>query len=147
MTGPTVGKGMRSSYSAEGTIEERQAAARASLDRVQMPEPFPDEDDVADEMEVLDRAGFAEKARKLEIQLLRGLRMARSAAWQLSDLSVDAAIELAVTGETNPVVSVLGVSGGAGLPEGKLLLAGIFERAADRLVRDGDFDGDSLKSP
>ena len=143
----SVGKGMQTSYDSTGTLEERQARAKAAI--AELPEPFVDEDDVADELEevVRDRDGFIEQARKLEIQLLRGLRMARSAAWQLSELSVEAAFELAVTGETNPIQSVLGVGGGAGLPEGKVLLSDIFIRTADRLMRDGDFDADSLKSP
>lgn len=147
MTGPRVGKGMQTSYAGGGSVEERQAAAKASLEELVIPEPFEDEDDVADELEVLDRDGFIEQARKLEIQLLRGLRMARSAAWQLSELSVEAAFELAVAGESNPIQSVLGVGAGSGLPEGKVLLSEIFIRTADRLMRDGDFDADSLKSP
>ena len=151
MSEPRVGTGMQTSYAAEGTTEERMAAAKASLEA--LPKPFVDEDDVADELEeaeegaVLDRDGYIEKARKLEIQLMRGLRMARSAAWQLSDLSVDAAMEMAAIGESNPIVTVLGVGGGSGLPEAKVLLAQILERTADKVVRDGDFDATSLKLP
>ncbi len=141
---------MQTSYASGGTIEEQQAAAKASLEALAIPEPFVDEDDVADELEepqVLDREGYIEKARKLEIQLMRGLRMARSAAWQLADLSVDAAMEMAAIGESNPIVTVLGVGGGSGLPEPKVLLAQILERTADKVVRDGDFDATSLKLP
>ena len=123
-------------------------AAKASLEALSIIPTVEDpEPEVVEEVAVLDRDGYIEAARKLEIQLMRGLRMARSAAWQLSDLSVDAAFELAVTGESNPIQSVLGVGGGAGLPEPKVLLADIFTRAADRLIRDGDFDKDSLKTP
>ncbi len=144
----SIGKGMQTSYDSTGTLEERQARAKEAIAAI--PEPFVDEDDVADELDEVQpvsRDEFIEKARKLEIQVMRGLRMARSAAWQLADLSVDAAIELAVTGESNPIVTVLGVGGGSGLPEAKVLLAGIFNRTADKLIRDGDFDADSLKAP
>ena len=149
-----MGRGMRTSYDAGpgASIEERQAAALAAIkegeaaEAVKMeavaPIPTVDEDGVE-----LDREYYAEEARKVEITVLRGLRMARTATFQIAELSTAAAIDLAEKGESNPIMTLLGVGGGSGLPEGKYLFADLLERVADRIRRDGDFSGDSLRTP
>ena len=147
------GSGLKTSYDAGpgASIEERQAAARAAIAAgeaqaeavVSPPEVVAVDEDGVEK----DREYYAEEARKVEITVLRGLRMARTATFQMSDLSTDAAIDLAEKGESNPIMTLLGVGGGSGLGEGKYLFADLLERVAERIRRDGDFSGDSLRSP
>ena len=147
--------GMRTSYDAGpgSSTEERQVAAMAAIKEGEakaeaqtkpeaIPIPTVDEDGVEKDQEY-----YAEEARKVEITVLRGLRMARTATFQMADLSADAAIDLAESGETNPVRTLLGVGAGTGLGEGKYLFADLLERVADRIRKDGDFDGESLRLP
>ena len=143
------GAGMRTSYEGGGTTEEQQAKALAAIAEAEaVAVVSPPEEVVLDEEGVeKDREYYAEEARKVEITVLRGLRMARTATFQMADLSTDAAIDLAAKGESNPVMTLLGVGGGSGLGEGKYLFADLLERVADRIRRDGDFSGDSLRTP
>ena len=144
---------MRTSYDAGpgASIEERQAAARTAIKEAEAAAeavvPPPEVVTVDEDGVEKDREYYAEEARKVEITVLRGLRMARTATFQMADLSTDAAIDLAERGESNPIMTLLGVGGGSGLQEGKYLFADLLERVADRIRRDGDFDGTSLKAP
>ena len=141
------GSGMRTSYEAGGTVEEQQARALAAIAEAEAVVPPPEEVILDEDGVEKDREYYAEEARKVEITVLRGLRMARTATFQMADLSTDAAIDLAERGESNPIMTLLGVGGGSGLPEGKYLFADLLERVADRIRRDGDFSGDTLRLP
>ena len=148
-----VSSGMRTSYDAVpgSSTEEKQAAAMAAIKageaKLEAAKPTAEPVAVDEDGVEKDSEYYVEEARKVEITVLRGLRMARTATFQMADLSADAAIDLAVIGESNPVMSLLGVGGGSGLPEGRYLFADLLERVADRIRRDGDFSGDTLRLP
>jgi len=146
----TTGRGMRTSYltSPEDTDEQRRATAKASIAQLEsaatVEEPPEEEELVGEELYPEDYAAIAAKK---ELTIMKGLRMARTATYDLSLLSKEAAEDLGGRGMSNPITAVLGIGTGIGLPEGVETFALLLERVADRLRRGEDLEATSLKAP